>query len=242
MPSGRPFAMRPKSQTIREQLNMVELYTIVPYGGLCNRLRVILSWQQKAKAEGRKLYVYWTLSEACNGNFSKYFKPLNNVQIFEWQPSLTREIDYNGYAACGLFNARGLQLQPQLQEEVEAFKGQLGEYDAIHVRRTDLTPVAMRDGNYIDDSAFFAFIEASERPVYLATDNLATQRIYKAKFGQKIRFMYEIPSSRANMAHFMRQTPLEYAIMDIYICAGAHNFMGTAGSSFSEFIEIMRLP
>lgn len=218
---------------------MATSYQIIPVGGLCNCLRVMLSWKRKAESEGRRLNVYWTITVACNGSFSKYFEALNNVQIFERQPSPDRAIDYHGFDACGPFDAKDLQLQPRLQEQVEALKGQLGEYDAIHVRRTDLTPVAVRDGNYIEDSEFFAFIEASDRPVYLATDNLATQRLYREKFGQKIRFMYEIPASRVNV---MRQTPLEYAIMDLYMCAEARNFMGTAGSSFSEFIEIMRLP
>lgn len=218
---------------------MVEIYKIIPTGGLCNRLRVVLSWLRKAKSEGRKLYAYWSIDVACNGLFSKYFKPINNLQMFEWKPSPDRVVDYDGFYACGPFDAKDLQLQSGLQERVDEFKRQLGEYDAIHVRRTDLTSVAIRDGNYMDDSEFFAFIKASERPIYLATDNLETQRLYREKFGQKIRIMYEIPASRVNV---MRQTPLEYAIMDLYMCAGARNFMGTAGSSFSEFIDIMRLP
>lgn len=218
---------------------MVSPYKINPIGGLCNRLRVVLSWLRKAESEGRRLYVYWPIDVPCNGYFTKYFQLLNNVQFFEWQPSPDRVLDYNGFDACGPFDAKGLQLQPRLEERVEALKQQLGEYDAIHVRRTDLTPVAVRDGNYMEDSAFFAFIQASDRPIYLATDNRDTQRIYKEKFGDKIHFIYEIPASRVNV---MRQTPLEYAIMDLYMCAGARNFMGTAGSSFSEFIEIMRLP
>lgn len=218
---------------------MATPYQIIPVGGLCNCLRVLLSWKQKAESEGRKLNVYWTITVACNGRFSKYFEPLSNVQIFEWEPSPDRTIDYNGFNACGPFDAKSLQLQPRLQQQVDAFKLQLGEYDAIHVRRTDLTPAAVRDGNYIDDSAFFTFIESSERPVYLATDNRETQRIYKEKFGDKISFIYEIPASRVNV---LRQTPLEYAIMDLYMCAGARKFMGTMGSSFSEFIDAMRLP
>lgn len=212
-------------------------YRIVPVGGLCNRLRVILSWKRKADSEGRMLHVYWPITVHCNGSFSKHFKPIENVRIFEWEPSPDQAIDYNGFDACGPYDTHALQLQPQLQERVEALKRQLGVYDAVHIRRTDLTPVAVRDGNFTDDSVFYNFISASRHPVYLASDNKGTQLSCKGQFGQKIHFMYEIPASRVNV---FRQTPLEYAIMDIYMCAGARSFLGTVGSSFSDFIKVMR--
>lgn len=211
-------------------------YVIVPGGGLCNRLRVLLSWLKKARSDGQQLVVYWPVTAHCNGSFIRFFESIPGVHVLQKEPEPSRPIDYSGLDACGPLEIGAIRPSPALQERIDAIKASLGpEYDAMHIRRTDLP--AERDGNYIPDADFEQFvIDAADAPVYLATDNADTQRRLLSTFGpEKIRTAATITDRGA-----LRQTSLDIAIIDIFVCAGAAYFKGTDGSSFTDFIEALR--
>lgn len=209
-------------------------YVIVPDGGLCNRLRVLLSWLKKARAEGQQLVVYWPITVHCNGSFIRNFEPISGVKVLQREPEPGRRVDYSGWEPCGPLEISALKPSPALSERIAAIRASLGpEYDAMHIRRTDLPE--QRESPDADFEQFV--IDAADAPVYLATDNVVTQRHFLAAFGsKKIRTAATITDRGT-----LRQTPLDIAIIDLFVCAGAAYFKGTAGSSFTEFIELLRV-
>jgi hypothetical protein len=208
-------------------------YVIVPTGGLCNRLRVLLSWLKKARTEDKQLVVYWPITAFCNGSFIRCFESIPGVHILQREPEPGRRLDYTGFEACGPLEITALRPCQALQERIDLIRATLGpEYDAVHIRRTDL-PV---DANYISDSEFEQFIvDAADASVYLATDNSTTQRHFLEKCSN-VRKATTITDRNGSL----RQTPLDIAVIDLFICAEASYFKGTAGSSFTDLIEELR--
>jgi len=70
--------------------------------------------------------------------------------------------------------------------------------------------------------------------IYIATDNKETQDIFINKYNDRIIIKKIIPSDS------LRQTSVQDAVVDIYICAGAKYFMGSIGSSFTDLITYIR--
>ena len=57
---------------------------LVPYGGLCNRLRVIASGVSVAKKINAKLTIIWHKIPECYIEYHKLFNDIPNVQILEY--------------------------------------------------------------------------------------------------------------------------------------------------------------
>jgi hypothetical protein len=207
-------------------------YVIAPGGGLCNRIRVLLSWLKKARDDGQQLVVYWPVSSHCNGSFIRCFEAIPGVHVLQREPEPGRRLDYQGCEACGPMALDAIRPSQTIRERIELIRATLGpEYDAVHIRRTDLPAE-----RYVPDADFEQFImDAADAPVYLATDNAATQKHFTEKFGN-IRKATTIIARDGTL----RQTPLDIAVIDLFICAGAAYFKGTVGSSFTEMIEAMR--
>jgi hypothetical protein len=70
--------------------------------------------------------------------------------------------------------------------------------------------------------------------IYIATDNKDTQDIFINKYNDRLIIKKIIPSKN------LRQTSVQDAVVDIYICAGAKYFMGSIGSSFTDLINYIR--
>ena len=70
--------------------------------------------------------------------------------------------------------------------------------------------------------------------IYIATDNKNTQDIFYNKYNDRIIMKKIIPSDN------LRQTSVQDAVVDIYICAGAKYFMGSIGSSFTDIINYLK--
>jgi hypothetical protein len=64
-----------------------ETMAVIVEGGLCNRLRVALSFLAAARAEGRPLLVVWAAdAAACPGTFTDCFEPPSDLTICEREP------------------------------------------------------------------------------------------------------------------------------------------------------------
>ena len=218
---------------------------IMPEGGLCNMLRVVFSWYAKAKKEGRALIVCWTPSNACPGFFLDYFEPVPGIRFIKgYNPGAY--YDYQGCCVLEEFNHPSMYaaLKPKAHIHAKA-NANIAElktsgigFVAIHARRTDHIKDAMANNKFTTDTAFFEFLDKQPQDtnIYLATDNLGTQEIYKAKYGNRIKALKWITPRRA-----VRQTELEDAIVDIYTCASANAFLGSGWSSFSDLINDLRV-
>jgi hypothetical protein len=224
---------------------MTAPHFFAPMGGLGNRLATILSY----RAKYGKLDVVWSHAfQVGGGSWAETFEPLEGVTFAESDaiihheggPKVVGNVTYDNHACCALDPQwyRELRLVPAAWERV--YKHHLDV--AIHVRRTDFADLKIAETT---DAAFEAFIMArtNERGrVYIATDNYTTQRQYwdactSMRRTPKVQAL--IPQ-HAELAHDHRATGMTFAAVDMFSCANADKFMGTAGSSFSRTIEILR--
>ena len=121
-------------------------------GGLCNRLRVILSYYQYCNNVNKKLMIYWPINHVCNGNFNKYFMPLKNVNITDKYYNFPR-IDYRGcekHTDFKKINCNLLKPKQFLVKKINKILKNIDDnkkYIAVHIRRTDHSKLAKKMTN-----------------------------------------------------------------------------------------------
>jgi hypothetical protein len=81
-----------------------------------------------------------------------------------------------------------------------------------------------------------------DTPVYLATDNGETQAQVLAAFSEgRVHVGARISGgARQDMNDHHRNGTLADAAVDLFVCAGAEQFLGAGFGSFSATIEILR--
>jgi hypothetical protein len=212
-------------------------------GGLCNRLQAILSHREARGA----IEVMWDRNEYVSGAW-----PLD---VFEQIPGVTFhdnagtwDVEDHGIAHdahAGWRSAyRDLRPVPAVQARIDKLVADLSPFDAIHVRRTDMMPLARRLGiDLTDDDLFLEWVYARKPrlPIYLATDNGETQRRYLSWLsgGVHIGATFE-GGERQGEADHHRNGTLADAVVDLFVCARAREFLGSGFGSFSATIEILR--
>jgi hypothetical protein len=204
------------------------------YAGLCNRLRVILSY----RAKYGPIEVIWPRDpEIAGGHFLDVLEPLEGVTFRDSGPADVRTLDALG----GGWEEAWRELRPVAGDRLDVLElvRFLRPYAAVHVRRTDNTAYAQREGVYTDDATFAAWIRACRsESVYVATDNLDTQIALERVVNEsgKVPRMWEPIAGHDAQRH----TTLAHAVADLFLCAGAAEFRGSGGSSFSHTIATMR--
>ena len=208
-------------------------------GGLCNRLRAILS-------RPRPLTVRWDRDEYVDfSGFEDVFQPLEGVTFCEggafdeeaWAPPAGASADWNPALL-------ELRLRPHVEADLlSILEG--GPYAAVHIRRTDHTPLAASAGIVNPDVGFERFVAAlpPTMDVYVATDNRETQRHWiRALDGRAIIARTVVRESFAvqRADDHRRHTSLTHAAIDLFACVGAASFMGSNYSTFTETIEDLR--
>ena len=232
-----------------------------PVGGLCNRLRAMLSYL----AAYEDLVVYWDDEVR---HFLHMFEPMTGVRFAE------RPID--GLVDWGIASGApedwrkhyaSLRPLPHLRKRIDASIAAMSKtydvgdnsftarsYIAIHVRRTDMTRLVQQTGAspLPTDDEFAQWIQrwAHELPIWLATDNGETQQRYLTdpRFAypsgnSRVRFLAPMPGNEVldDAEHHAFNGPQEDAVVDLYVCAAATEFMGSGSfGTFSGTIEILR--
>ena len=206
------------------------------YGGLCNRLRVILSY----RAVHGEIGVVWLADEEIAGaRFLDVFEPIAGVQ---WMADNcradVRTLAANRAVPLGSEVAYR-ELRPLRRDPYE-WRAAIGPYDAIHVRRTDHVGLARAAGAFTDDAQFEAWIQrpSADRPVFIATDNADSLE----RFTRVVSASHRTPVAFGSIVRGpqQRHTSLGHAVADLFLCAGASDFMGSGESSFSATIQMMR--
>ena len=217
--------------------------TVVANAGLCNKLNVLLSYLYKANKEGKKLKIIWTVYDQCPDKFNNLFKDIDNVIIEYYNDELMKESisDYNttrkyndDFISSNYF--RLLRPIPIIQNEINNIKNLLNNtYIACHIRRTDSLNHSWYKNYIIHDDKFIKFINSypSNLKIYIATDCKDTQQKFINIYGD--RMVYKKIEDNNNL----RQTSLQDAVKDIYVCADATYFKRSFGS-FSDTIEELR--
>ncbi len=210
-------------------------------GGLCNRLRALLSYRALYGA----IEVMWYPDQAiAMASWSDVFEPLPGLEIVpfvqngwdaeDFAPSPTAPV---GWEKSYL----ELRAKPAIQDRVARIVSGLGsDFCAMHLRRTDhLQNFAGHQGRIESDSAYAAWANPLGLPVYLATDNGQTQR--------RMRDLLTVPmhiartlGGEVTAMDATRNGTLADAVVDLFVCGKSQHFKGSVSSSFSDTIEILR--
>jgi len=213
----------------------MKMNIIIPTEGLCNRFRVMFSYLTKLS----EIQVLWNKDKTVSfTHFLDIFEPIPKINFIYTKPT---EILYSGYGTCLSFDKfyyNYILLKPKIEiiNKIRDIIKNLGEnYNACHIRRTDHIKIAKSHHKFTNDFKFIDFIKKSDKTVYVATDNKFTQDSLKKIFGNKVRFGYNISPTKN-----LRQTSLEEALIDLIICSGSVEFLGSGYSSFSHTIQIFK--
>ena len=223
----------------------IDFYVDEPYitvhavGGLSNKIRVILSYLYRANKENKKLRVIWQVDNECPEVYNNLFEDIDNLEVISSSNNhdyITWEPDNQDYVNNKYHKL--LKPIPQIQNSIDSYKQNLNNsYIACHIRRTDI--VIFNNYSWYKpktDQEYMKFIDSCDptMKIYIATDNKDTQDVFINKYNDRIIIKKIIPSNN------LRQTSVQDAVTDIYICAGAKYFMGSIGSSFTDLINYIR--
>jgi GDP-fucose protein O-fucosyltransferase len=205
-------------------------------GGLANRLRAIFSRYEPG------IRVVWTRTwDIANAHFLEVFEPVPGIEFVDGgasEESWHAAVNYNDW------HRHYALLRPTaaLRDRISGLQEAMGEYDAIHVRRTDHVKLAHMQGKYTTDEEFIAWIveRDSDASVFLATCNAETRQIFKRALGPSLFWQGDMQPSTATQHESRRYNSLADSVVDLFLCAGARSFMGSAHSSFSELVTHLR--
>lgn len=216
--------------------------TVQAVGGLCNRLRAILSW----RLVRGPLHVIWPVQPTCHDTFEAVFEPLGGVTFVHPGHSRPEEDVWAPHpdAPFGWERAYA-DLVPveAIRARVEAMVHRIGRpFAAMHVRRTDHVPARLRDGDDPGrDEDFFAFADRDELPLFLATDNGVTQARYRERYGSRLHVATPMGGSEVSgMFDPTRHSTLADGVVDMYVASYSVRFRGCVASSFSHTIDALR--
>jgi len=211
-------------------------------GGLCNRLRAILS----SRAVHGSLTVVWEPDEyVSHARFGDVFDfdCLAGVTFVDAGPW-----DVESYSvaegAPADWERAYVALRPvaTARRRIESLLSQ--RTLAVHVRRTDHLPNHSAHGGNVEPLEAWGrwSQEWPSLPVYVATDNGETQDAAR-RMWTDARFVAATRLHGAQLqAHddHRRNGSLLDAVVDLYVCAGAERFRGSHGSSFTDTIATLR--
>jgi hypothetical protein len=208
-------------------------------GGLCNRLRALLSY----RALHGSIEAIWTPEDmVSHAAFLDVFEPLHGVTFVDanggwdvqaWAPAPDAPKGWElGYA----------ELKPVA--DVRRRIGWGMPYDAVHIRRTDYLPNMASLGQDVEPINAFLEWASMSSLLYVATDNGTTQRAVKeARQRDGLRTFWATSldgSDEQGLVDHRRNGTLADAVVDLYMCVDGNKFMGSTGSSFSDTINILR--
>ena len=214
--------------------------TVVSRGGLNNRIRVLLSYFYKANIENKKLKVIWIKDSECPDEYDNLFEPIKDVLVINQRED---NIDFETWNADNNIYTTEKYLKLlvpilSIRNTIDEYKEKLNNnYIACHIRRTD---IVMHEGQVWykpkTDQEYMEFIDSYDNnlKIYIATDNKDTQDVFIKKYGDRLVMKKIVPSNE------LRQTSIQDAVVDMYICVGAKYFIGSIGSSFTDSILYMR--
>lgn len=213
-------------------------FRLRPIGGTFNRIQAILSY----RATHGPLTAVW---ESDVPHFLETFEPLEGV-TFTTTRMPGDVVDYGiPTDAPADWRKAYAELRPiaSIQERVDTFRQTLGHYLAIHVRRTDMTPLARKIGApHPSDMEYIEWLALrAPSPVWVATDNGETQRKYELLLGSRFRSGcvldgYETHTETDHTVH----GNIVDAVVDFFMCVHASDCMVQGFGTFSGTIAILR--
>jgi hypothetical protein len=229
--------------------------------GLCNRLRYMIPYINLFNENNNiknKIIIIWSKDTPCNGFYLDYFKPIENVtfvtnqkQIQEFNNKnnnikiITNTMNKNlknRNEILNIFDKQFFKLNDNIYKKIKniIINKLSNKYISVHIRRTDLDKHLKKKKIYDKRTCnddFIKFIDNNKKyNLFIATDNMETQKLLINKYKDRIKYI-KIMNHNKNIR---RQTELEDAIIDLFLCICSDKFKGTFYSSFSDFIKRVR--
>tara|TARA_R100000008_G_scaffold83182_1_gene68288 strand:- start:1090 stop:1854 length:765 start_codon:yes stop_codon:yes gene_type:complete len=221
---------------------------IYSHSGLCNRLRLIADYRHLSLVKKRGMQVFWPKSKQCNTSFSDLFKPISNT-TFQYlesprRPKNTASRRFLFPHKLEIYQQNHLIFEPidPIQQKIDEIKDRIGEgYISCHVRRSDIETIQRKYKKEAPSNEFFFnFIDRyPNKNVFLATDSKKTQERFAEMFGERLFFACT-PSGEGSKRWPKRTTSIVEAVVDLFLCIGSYDFIGTTCSSYTDFIKNYR--
>ena len=223
---------------------------IKPNGGLCNRLRFILSFIRKLIDENKfhkyKLIIIWKLNNYCTGYIDCFFQNIKNVEFvskYHQKPDLSSSDIVEKYININYLEKIPLFLKTRFFYKIRKIimKKLKNNYISIHIRRTDLQKILENNENVknkiVSDEEYIEFINKfkKEKYIYLATDNLETQKKFQKLYKDRLIVFKNISEKKD-----IRKTDIKHSIIDLFICGCSKKFKGSYYSSYTSFIYLLK--
>lgn len=206
-------------------------------GGLSNQLRAIFSRFRPGDPLTVQWDPYWATAD---GRFLDVFEPIPGLTFVEfgapkhvWWAEEGPDTWHENYKL--------LRPTAALRERIAGIAESLGPYHAMHVRRTDHTIHCVSQNlRATTDQEFITWAHARTGPVFLATDNTETRETMLRAVGPRLVWQGPMEASLASKVDARRYNSLADAVVDMFVCVEAEEFLGTTHSSFSDLIQHLR--
>lgn len=215
---------------------------------------------RRAVQAGQKLHLpvfaYWVVNHHCKDHFLRFFEAIPQV-TFVGEPVAESLRNHHGRVAEAAVLEHSvrwppleecfpmLRLKPEYIAKVNAFVVRHKIEDAIgfHIRKGDnVTRKGVEKGIVFQYQLFDEVAAQNSKDIFLATDNKQVRDEFVAKYPGRIH----VQEAQFNTTE-LRQTPLEAAILDLYILAHCAEFHGTRGengnlvTAFSRMAKFMNM-
>ena len=232
---------------------------LVPYSGLCNRLRAIFSHYQLSLEQNKPFLIIWRskLEAACIGNLLDYYEKIPNVDyiientrqdfnLLKLKYKNTVLINrpnknYNirgsgGEVSCGRnkkYSGKWTYLYKELK--LKDHMQNIINTNKDKLGKYIAVHIRKTDHKHKEcDKKYIDFIDKyPDYNLYIATDNPKTQKMFNDLYKDRVKIIY------LNMKFGKcgrRYTNLDQTIIDLHMCIESDIFYGTLGSSYSELI------
>jgi hypothetical protein len=249
------------NRDFRSTAVLLESLTLVPTGGLCNRLRAIASARRLCERCQARLTVVWDW-----GKFADYFERIAGVQFLPSRPvtdahlvrhyptmidpSPTRLVDvgqktielHSGYVFSGsdekTIKTRALipftpRPNARLASIIHNFADEkLQSAVGFHIRRTD----HLKSRRYSPDKLFIERarkIVSQGKSIFLATDNTATECRMRRLFGPAIIVFPKRQTLAQRWPRPFDSMATEDDIIDLFLLAETEYVLGSYNSTYS---------
>ena len=171
---------------------------VIAEAGLSNKLRVVLSYLDVARRRGQQLVVFWrhftgVRRHLCGAIQTARRRPISARAASKFANRAARCLRHAPGAPVHrtrvghvrTIAAAAVDISARRRAQLKEFDG--AEYCAIHVRRTDHAEL-FGERSPCRDVDFYAFCDRHDPlPIFLATDNAATQAAFAARYGARLR-------------------------------------------------------
>ena len=218
------------------------MQNLVPIGGLCNRLRVILS----AAETNRNFRVCWAKNKDCGAWWEELFEPLAlpNVEMVHcprtlmpskwnlrlnriWKRAIFTEYEIQPYD--GVKAMKGIRPTKEIMDRVEQISAAFDEHTiGLHVRRTDHhISSAVSTDEAVMETLTTEIAQNPKVKFYLTSDDENFKRALKDKWPDHI-LTQECHGTRATLEG------MKEAVIDLWTLARTTRILGSYWSSYSD--------